>query len=174
MKNHGEMSSYEYQQVEQFIQDFYALYGHGLNENECHDELWISYLTEKKKYDLNLCGEELWQYIAKKFHIQYEIIRKRRNEKISIESKRSLNSKVGECKEEIVTCLPIRSGNFENSVILWEYAKFLGNEKYWVLRMMNEEAEEEEILEQLNLTPKRYGLIKQELQEDFRKYLYEI
>ena len=165
------MSEYEYRQVSNFIDEVYFIWGRRLNKTECRGECWIVYFEGKRQYQYNITSEEYWDYILLKIKERLKEMKRIKNERIRLESRMSLNCKYGECKEEIMTIIPNRSGDFVNGIALWDYSKSLGKIKYAILRLMNAGEGDLEIINILGVPECEYYGYKAELRSDFERYL---
>lgn len=165
------MSNYEYQQVNRFLHDIYCIWGRNLDEDDCRSEGWIVYLEGRRKYRYNIGDREYWEYVEKNYIEKINEIRKKRNKKYQLESEMSLNKIYGDEREEIGNIFPSKAGNFENSVILWDYIQKLGNTKNSVLHLMAGKEDDDEIMKIMRLSEEEYYTIKLELRDDFLKYI---
>ena len=139
----------------------------------CISEGWIVYLDGKEKYRYDIGDAEYWQYVQENVKRRFAELRTVRNERIRLESRMSLNQTVGDAEEEIGVLVPAKTGDFVNSIALWDYAQRLGGIKYEVLKLMYAKEEDYDIMRILRLDREDYYEIKRELREDFERYLYE-
>ena len=167
------ISTYEEHQVNQFLHELYKLYGKGMEEDEFAADGWEVYLIGKKKWKFDIADSRYWDYVQQNMEDHIEELRKIRNQRIQLESRLSMNHVVGENKEEIGTLLHGKAGDFANSVILWNYASWLGKEKYSVLNLMNAREEDKDIMQILGLDKESYDRIIDELRVDFQCFLVD-
>ena len=167
------ISIYEELQVEKYLYDLYLLWGRNLEESMCISEGWIVYLDGKEKYRYDIGEAEYWQYVQENVKRRFAELRTVRNERIRLESRMSLNQTFGDAEEEIGVLVPAKTGDFVNSIALWDYAQRLGGIKYEVLKLMYAKEEDYDIMRILRLDREDYYEIKRELREDFERYLYE-
>lgn len=163
------MSKYEESQVNRLIEAVYRFWGKGLSKEDCISGCWITYLEYKNKY-----GKEslhYWQDVAERMAEEISRIRKSRNERCRIESKLSLNQQYGDSGEEIRSILFPVKGDFTNSVILWEFAKQLGLEKWRIMSYIANDEDDDYIMKKLGISEQRYLQIKAELREDMKGYI---
>lgn len=165
------MSNYEYQQVNRFLHEIYCIWGRNLDEDDCRSEGWIVYLEGRRKYRYDIGDSEYWEYVEKNYIKRINEIRKNRNKRCQLESKMSLNKIYDDEREEIGNIFWSRTGNFENSVILWDYIKKLGNIKNSILHLMAGREGDDEIMKIMRLSEEDYYTIKLELRDDFGKYI---
>ncbi len=165
------ISEYEYRQAQNYIYDAYSMWGENLNKEECIASCWIAYLEGKKVYQYIIGSEEYWEGISLRLKECLVKIRHTRNERIKLESNMSLNHRYEDGKEEIITMLPGKFGDFVNGIALWDYSKNLGEIKYAILKLMYAGEEDTDIINILRLSEHEYYLYKTELRRDFQKYI---
>lgn len=169
MKNN--LSVYEEKQVSRFLYELYLLWSETLEESECIGEGWIVYLDGKEKYQYDIGDVDYWDYVQTNVKEKFADLKRIRNEKISLESRMSLNQRIPGTEEEIGIFFPGKTGNFENSIVLWDYAKRLGSLKYAILRLMCAREEDYDIQHILHLSEEEYYRLKRELRNDFLNYV---
>lgn len=164
------LSRYEEEQVTKFLYEMYLLWGGSLDADTCIGEGWITYLEGREKYKYHIGDVDYWEYVHSNVKRRLEKLKQVRNERIRLESKLSLNQTFGETKEEIGTIIARKSGDFANSVVLWDYINRLGDQKYKVLKLMYVGEEDYDIMNILHLSQEKYYEIKRELRTDFQHY----
>lgn len=167
----NKISTYEENQVDRFLYELYLLWGKNLEEEMCISEGWIIYLEGKEKYQYDIGDAEYWEYVQKNVRRRFAELRTMRNERIRLESLMSLNQTYGEIREEIGTLIPSKTGDFVNSIALWDYAQRLGGIKYEVLNLMYAREDDYDIIKTLRLDKEEYYEIKRTLRKDFQHYL---
>lgn len=165
------VSDYEEKQVNRFLDDLYLLEGRHLKKEECIVEGWIVYLDGRKRYRYSIADSGYWTYVQKNVLKRFKEMRKARNEKIRLESRLSLNQKVGDSREEIGTLIVGKCGDFANNIVLWDYVSHLGKVKYDIVRLMYNREEDRDIMTILKLEKPAYLELKRQLEHDFRIYL---
>lgn len=162
-------SEYEIQQVNRIIDEIYKTMS-GLDREECQSAGWCSYMEMKNAFLFQYHTESYWETVINGIVDEFEQMRIERNNKISLESTLSLNQHLGDSEEEAGEILFPIQGDFTNGVILWDYLKGLGEEKYPILRLMSDREEDSDIIEILHLDKNKYFEIKEQLKEDMRVY----
>lgn len=165
------ISAYEENQVNLFIHNLYLLYGKSIDKYIFLNESWIAYLEGKEKWNFDITDTEYWEYVQETIERRLENLKKIRNNRIRIEANLSLNQKIKETNEEISTVIHGKAGDFANSVILWSYAKQLGEEKYKILKLINGREEDKDIMKIMKLNKDSYEKIRRELKADFQCFL---
>lgn len=163
------MSEYERKEVLLLIDEIYAQYGGGLEYEECLAEGWVTYIEARQV--ISIFSKQFWQLITNEIVERFAEMRKTRNRKISLESRLSLDQKIGDSKEDIRSILFPVQGDFTNGVILWQYAKSLGEKKYQMMQCMSQGEEDEYIMDKLHMTSDFYYALKEELKTDMMVYI---
>ena len=167
----SKMSNYEINEATKFIYSLYLENGRGLEEEECISEEWITYFEARKDYRYGYLDSGFWQFVEEKIIGHIKKLRKIKNERLNNESPISLNMHIGNNKESIGTYLFPVKGDFVNSIILWNYARSLGREKYLILKLLSQYEEDYQIMERLHLSIDQFYNTKLELREDLYKYM---
>lgn len=166
-----QMSDYEINEASKFIYSLYFEAGQGLEEEECISEAWLTFFEAKENYRYGTLDYDFWRFAGEKVIQHLEELRKVRSERIRNESKLSLDLQFGDMKESIGSYLFPVQGDFVKSIILWEYAKSLGDEKYMILKLLSQQEEDYQIMERMHLPLEKFYCKKIELKEDLKKYL---
>lgn len=164
------MSEYEYQQVMKLLDEVYNIWGRGLDRDEWESIGWVAYMEARKKH-ISEYYSDYWEEIARNVVASINRMRDVRNEKISLESRLSLNCKLGESKEEIGSILFPTQGDFTNGIALWDYVKHLGKKKFIIMKSLAWREDDYEIMEKMHMSKDEYYSIKFELQEDMMHYI---
>lgn len=163
------MSEYERKEVMILIDEIYAQCGRGLSYEECLAEGWLAYAEARQ--GLSVFSKQFWLDVSGAIIERLAEMRKNRNRKISLESKLSLDQKVGDSKEDLRSILFPVQGDFTNGVILWQYAKSLGKIKYKMMQYMAQGIEDAYIIDRLHMTNELYYELKEELKTDMKMYM---
>lgn len=165
------MSEYESKEVLLLIDEIYIQCGGGLEYEECLAEGWVTYIEARQI--ISVSCKHFWQLIANEIIERFAEMRRTRNRKISVESRLSLDQNIGDSKEDIRSILFPVQGDFTNGVILWQYAKSLGEKKYQMMQYMSQGEEDEYIMDKLRMTSDFYYELKEELKTDMLVYIDE-
>ena len=161
----------KYRTVSQFIYTEVRKYEHRLDESESIPEAWRAYLEAEHAYPLVAGCCPFPAYAAFRIRESLELLRRHRNERISLESTFSLDSQFDGASESIGARYFGTIGDCYPRVALWDYAWRLGLEEYRIVRLLSRGLDDREIMEEEGLSPRAYYAILSELQEAFRKWL---
>ncbi len=167
------MSRREEQQVQRLSEAVYYSCGKGLLKEEVISVCWVAYLENKQKF-IGFHSEDYWTEAAKYMKKYIALMRGDRNRRCSIQSKLSLNQKcheAGEEGEEIGNVFFHAYGDFTKGVILWDYARSLGEMKLEIMKCMVYGDNDREIMKRMSMSEEYYGEIKKELQKDMDRYI---
>ena len=118
-------SDYEEAQARKFIDDRIAIFGYGLDKIECIEIAWVAYFETRIKFRNNLTDPGYWDGMGENIDAAIIRLRKKRNGEIRYRSRCSLNTPIGENKEELRSRLPIKGGNFVDAKLFWMFVKEL-------------------------------------------------
>lgn len=91
IKRQKEMSDYEYTQLDKMVYQLYLVYGKGLEFDECRSIAFLKYVEVRNELD-NFYNEDLlWIYSQNRIIDAFKDERRKRNDKIRLEAKLSLN-----------------------------------------------------------------------------------
>ncbi len=173
MNKQHEMSGYEYAQANRFIDRLYRKYRTGLEFEECRSIAFLEYVEARSILDNYYNTEALWMRAAERIISAFRKARKVRNEKISMESRLSLDQCYGESQEPVYTFLYPGISSFEHSACLWLDLKQLEPLDYRILSYLYRGADDWEIINQLNLSTLEYFERKSALREKLQAYFDE-
>ncbi len=163
-------SPYEMAQINKLIHEMYALYGQGLDYDECLSESWIAYAETRHELTDIYNNSMLWVLARRKIKEALEQKRKIRNEKIHLESKLSLNMIPKNSDEPVYSFLPTAHGDFVNGLCLWTYVEELGQKKSTILRYLYYGYDDIDIIKILRMENEEYFELIRQLREDMRFY----
>ncbi len=164
------ISNYECAQVSKFANDIYRIYGKNVDYDDWFGEAWIVYLQLRKDNPEKLADGSIWNEAFRAFRIRLQELQKENNQKRRMESPFSLNATYGESNAAAETWFCAKSGDFVNAVMLWDYAKGLGEEKNRILTFMNRREDDWYIMRKLHIPVERFYQLKAELRQDFAAY----
>lgn len=142
-------------------------FGSGLPEEECSAEAWRAYLEASREYRRVAGCCDFSDFAAFCIRDSLDTMRRRRSERIALESSLSLDDVPDGGREPFGMRYFPTTGDFSPCVVLWEFVRGLGEEKDRLVRGLYRRMPDEEIMEEQGLAPERYYALLQELQEDF-------
>ncbi len=154
-------------QVREYRRYFY----YAEDEEEFTSEAWRAYLDASYTYHKveGCCSFPI--YASSCIHESLEKMRADRANNFFIENFLSLDFSFEGSNETIGTRYFRKTGDFTNAIALWDFAWRQGKEKYQVLRKLGQGFLDNEIMEEIGLSPEKYYGILEELQQDFRQWL---
>lgn len=157
----------KYRAVSRFIDLQVRRFGSGLPEEECSAEAWRAYLEASREYRRVAGRCDFSDFAAFCIRDSLDTMRRRRSERIALESSLSLDDVPDGGREPFGMRYFPTTGDFSPCVVLWEFVRGLGEEKDRLARGLYRRMPDEEIMEEQGLAPERYYALLQELQEDF-------
>lgn len=157
----------KYRAVSRFIDLQVRRFGSGLPEEECSAEAWRAYLEASREYRRVAGCCDFSDFAAFCIRDSLDTMRRRRSERIALESSLSLDDVPDGGREPFGMRYFPTTGDFSPCVVLWEFVRGLGEEKDRLVRSLYRRMPDEEIMEEQGLAPERYYALLQELQEDF-------
>ena len=157
----------KYRAVSRFIDLQVRRFGSGLPEEECSAEAWRAYLEASREYRRVAGCCDFSDFAAFCIRDSLDTMRRRRSERIALESSLSLDDVPGGGREPFGMRYFPTTGDFSPCVVLWEFVRGLGEGKDRLVRGLYRRMPDEEIMEEQGLAPERYYALLQELQEDF-------
>lgn len=157
----------KYRAVSRFIGLQVRRFGSGLPEEECSAEAWRAYLEASREYRRVAGCCDFSDFAAFCIRDSLDTMRRRRSERIALESSLSLDDVPDGGREPFGLRYFPTTGDFSPCVVLWEFVRGLGEEKDRLVRGLYRRMPDEEIMEEQGLAPERYYALLQELQEDF-------
>lgn len=151
----------------------YESYGYGLDVEECMTVSWLAYLQVRQVMGDIYNTDRLWGLVGRKIFLDLKNLRRARNARYGLESRRSFNQTIGESKKPVYTFLFPARGDFTNSVCMWIDIQRLGREKEFVARKLYQGEEDPDIMRMLHMRPDEYYELKLRLKEDILKYFAE-
>ena len=164
------MTDSEYKIVEPFIVRCVRRYGRGMNLEDCHSEAWRAYLEADADYHLvqNCCDKA--SYAEQKIEEHLGLMRRKRSERIKLESPFSLDTPYYDTGESAVDHFPRKSGDCFNYVALRDFIGRLEYEEMRIAWLLDFGLDEQEIMEERRIDAAQfYGLLR-ELRSDFLQW----
>lgn len=166
MKN---WSQYAFNTIERHIRS--QISKRGQSAENCRANLWNAGLEALSSYSRVSGCCDLDSYVEYNMDQCMELLRKERNERLSLESTLSLDAPYLDSRESFVERLRGRVGDCSNFVALWDFAARLGPRKNRVLHQMDHGMEPQEIMDANHMTLEEYQALLTELQSDFLFWL---
>ncbi len=161
------MSKNEERLVDSLIREIVFINGRGLDKEDCYIVCWIAYLENKTLY---MGRASFWEDVALCIIKEVDSLRKNRSSRCRIESKLSLDQKIGPLDTEVREYLRPRRMYFEDRIALWDFAGRLGAEKEQVMRFMAQGEDEDYIRKIMRFSKIEYSHLREELKEDMMYY----
>lgn len=165
------MSDYEYKAMTELIALIRKEFGEGIDREDCESECVEAYCEIRNIISKN--REDFWNIAAE--HMRNHLIgyRHKRNQKISLESKLSLNSCCEGSDEEIGSIMFRSKDDFVGRIIFWNDCLYMGDKKYSIMKLLSYREDENYIMEQLCIEEEEYDRLISEIREDLKKYFKE-
>lgn len=173
MEKQKEMSAYEYGQANNFIYRLYKQYGRGLDFEECLGIGWVEYADIRRKIADAYNTEYLWIYTKEKIIKAFKREREKRNQRMYLEAKLSLNQVIGDFKEPVYTFLPSKKGDFAYTTCMWQDLRQMEIIEYKIMCGLYWGADDWEVIDWLKIATEEYFKIKSLVREKLREYMSE-
>lgn len=119
----------KYRAVSRFIDLQVRRFGSGLPEEECSAEAWRAYLEASREYRRVAGCCDFSDFAAFCIRDSLDTMRRRRSERIALESSLSLDDVPDGGREPFGMRYFPTTGDFSPCVVLWEFVRGLGEEK---------------------------------------------
>ena len=161
----------EPEEVNAVFSQYIARFAPGLDRSECLSELWIAYLEAGKSYP-SVQGCCPWEdYLLIRVNEAIQALRAQRDRRFRIHSRLSLDQPVEENGPSMGSLFPARSGNFERSLLLWDYIDRLEPPLHTIAGRMAQGGSAEEIMGELTMDPQQFShwkdLLRQSLEREY-------
>lgn len=166
----SDWSELQFQTANRFIHQQIRRYGHFMAEDECIQECWRAFLAARRSY-LRVSGCCRFTTYAERHILEaLDLLRRHRNQRISLESNFSLDMRYEGCSETMRERYFRKTGDCSDSVALWDFAQRQGELKYRILRQLYNQLEDWEIIAENHLRPESYYALLSEIQEAFEEW----
>ena len=165
------MSKHKYQSINSFIHYQVKCYSNQLDENECMQEGWRTYLEAERNYHKVEGCCEFTTYAEHSIYETLNMMRRRRNQRIQLESPLSLDTQCENSNETVGQRFLAKSQDCSNYVALWDFIQRQSKEKRQILWQLYNGMKDKEIIEQNGITPEIYYSLLGEIQEAFLEWL---
>ena len=160
----------KFQIVERFIHKMVRMYGQGMDEEECVAECWRSFLEAQNSYPRVKGCCDFQTYAEYSVQESLNLLRRKRNERISLESGLPLDMCFEGSCETVGQRYFRKTGDFANYVMLKDFMERQGEQSCRILWRMYHLEDDGEIMENERLTPQEYYPILEKLQAAFREW----
>ena len=163
-------SDLEYQACSRFIHQEVRRHRGSMDEEECLSEAWRAFLEARYSYRwvAGCCGFRA--YAAVCIQESLDLMRRRRNQRISLESRLSLDMCFEGSAESVGARYFRKVGDFSGWVILKDMIERQEEPKRRVLWQMLQGLSDAEIMEEDRMDAQDYYRVIEELQEVFREW----
>ena len=165
------ISRYEIHQIEVFELDLKKEYKIKFQREEYMNEVWIAYLEMRRKYKYTISDSFYWKIVETCLLHHFEKLKKERNARFNQYNTKSLNKTYDGFREELGAYCCAGNGDFVNMIAIRDYAKKLGTVKYAIIRLLSSGGDDDYIMKRLKLEEEQYFKLKEELKEDFFRYI---
>jgi hypothetical protein len=166
----NDWSDLAFQAANHFIHRQIRRYPYHMDYEECIQECWRAFLIAKRTYP-QVAGCCNFAVYAERCILEaLDFLRRRRNQRIALESRLSLDMRYDGYGEAIGERYFRKTGDFTNAVALWDFAQRLGEIKYHILLQLYDRLEDWEIIEENRMLPEHYYALVREMQEDFAEW----
>lgn len=162
-------SIYEEKQAKKFIGNKINLYRRKLALDECESAAWEVYFEVREKYIYDLANTDFWVCVDLGIKRALEELNRIRSERIKLYSPLSLNSYVGENREELLSIIPGKHSDFSNSAVFGVFVRNLGETKYKIINLLVHNEEDYDIIRYLRISYDEYYKEKLEIKDIFEK-----
>lgn len=162
------MSDYEYKAMTDLISLIRKEFGEGIDREDCEGECVEAYCEIRNIMSKN--RDDFWNIVAE--HMSNRVIeyRHKRNQKITLESKLSLNSCYGDSDEEIGSIMFPSKDDFVGHLMFWNDCLHMGDKKYSIMKLLSCGEDKNYIMEQLGIAEGEYKCLINEIREELKNY----
>ena len=163
------MSDYEYKSMTDLIALIRKEFGESIDREDCEGECVEAYCEIRNIISKN--RDDFWNIVAEHMCNRLIEYRHKRNQKISLESKLSLNLRCGHSDEEIGSIMFPSNDDFVGHIMFWNDCLHMGDKKYSIMKLLSYGEDKNYIIEQLSIDEEEYDRSINEIREELKKYL---
>lgn len=158
-------------QTNRYILEQVKGYGHRMDTEESISTAWLAFLEARHTYsNVEGCCSFL-AYAGFCIEESLDLMRKKRNDRISLESPLSPDQPYGDGQESMTERLFSKQGDFTHGVILRAFIEDLSKDKQKILHLMSHSYSHREIMQKCHLNADQFYIVLVELQTLFRGWL---
>lgn len=158
------MSDNDFRQADDFIMSQINSYGHFMDKNECRQEGWRAFMEAENSY-YKVAGCCSFAVYAQYCILDtLDLLRKRRNKRIEIESRLSLDMNFEDCDETVGNRYFCAVNDYLGDVALWDFINRLGKEERQIISLLTQGYGDREIYDELHISRKEYVSLFKKIQ----------
>lgn len=138
----------------------------GLNRSDCIAEAWIAFIEAEQSYH-SFAGCCTWNvYLSFRVQERLAALRQARNQHIQLQSPFSLDQSIDEKGKTALDLFPSCQGNFEGSVLFWDYVRHLDSPLREMAQYLAQGDSREEVMAELGMDQTQFDFWRDTLREE--------